>query len=94
MRLNQEKLERWWRKRTHSATFTARIGPDIFHAPTVNVYPMKKRKGFVWIIWHGKFGIGEIEKNIKTGGTTTRNRKRASLLAVHKLYNYRGRANE
>lgn len=94
MRPKREELPIWWRERVKPATFSARRGPDIRHSPSVIVYPLRNGRGFLWLIWHGKFGIGEPEKYIKTGGTTARDFERACKLAVHELLNYRGRANE
>lgn len=94
MKLNREEMELWWRERSKPAIFSARRGPDIRHSPRVSVYPLINGRGFLWLIWHGKFGAHEMQKNIKAGATTSRDLERACKLAVHELFLYRGRANE
>jgi hypothetical protein len=94
MKLNRAEMELWWRERSAPAVFTAQRGPNIRHSPSVMVYPLKSGRGFLWLIWHGKFGVKDMAKNIKSGATTARDFERAVKLAVHELLVYRGKANE
>jgi hypothetical protein len=92
--MKRETLIQGWHEKTKPAVFSARKGPNILHSPSVNVYPFRNGRGFLWVIWHGKHGIKDMSRNIKTGGVTARDYERACKLAVHKLLNYRGRPNE
>jgi hypothetical protein len=92
MKLSKAEMVKRWQE--SSAVFEAKRGPNIRHSPQVMVYPLKNGRGYMWLIWHGTFGVKEMPKNIKTGGTTARDFERACKLAVHELLVYRGKANE
>jgi hypothetical protein len=86
------KVAREWWHNTKTAVFHAErgIATGGKRPPCVHLYPLKRERGYLWLIRHG-WDWDDLDRAIKAGGITRLPFDRACRSALSALLRYKGR---